>query len=258
MKKILYLVLFIISVFLVSRVDAYTKYSVGDVVLYKGIDYYVIENSDTTKETVKLLKSQPLSVDDVNQYGGFGTKDNHINVYIGEKYTEDSSSMEYHKAYNVNGYGGMAYYTSFDCGNGSDSNHTYDGCISSYEQSEIKYVVDAWAKDKVGLYGLQEARLITYNELINNLGYEIDEEQTGYKASRNNTPSWVYDEYCYWTMSGEQDSSSLVFIVGRIYDRLNGGVVFNSNIVVRPVIVLKKTALGDADESIVTDNLNND
>ena len=105
---------------------------------------------------------------------------------------------------------------------------------------------------------MQEARLITYNELINNLGYEIDEEQTGYKASRNNTPSWVYDEYCYWTMSGEQDSSSLVFIVGRIYDRLNGGVVFNSNIVVRPVIVLKKTALGDADESIVTDNLNND
>ena len=80
-----------------------------------------------------MLKAEPLTVLEVNTYGV-----GHINRYTSE-------SIE--TAYDQNGYGGMAYYTSETCGfpNGS---YTYAGCITDYSQSEIKYVVDAWASDK--------------------------------------------------------------------------------------------------------------
>ena len=43
-------------------------YSVGDEVTYNGVDYYVIENSGTTESTVTLLKAEPLTTAEVNQF----------------------------------------------------------------------------------------------------------------------------------------------------------------------------------------------
>ena len=80
-----------------------------------------------------MLKAEPLTVLEVNTYGV-----GHINRYTSE-------SIE--TAYDQNGYGGMAYYTSETCGFPIGS-YTYAGCITDYSQSEIKYVVDAWASDK--------------------------------------------------------------------------------------------------------------
>ncbi len=40
---------------------SYTAYSIGDKVSYNGVTYYVIEDSDTTKDTVKLLKENLLT-----------------------------------------------------------------------------------------------------------------------------------------------------------------------------------------------------
>ena len=45
---------------------AYTAYSVGDHVSYNGVTYYVIENSDESNDTVKLLKEEPLTVKEIN------------------------------------------------------------------------------------------------------------------------------------------------------------------------------------------------
>ena len=75
-------------------------------------------------------------MDEVNKYG----KDN-VN-----RYTEESVGT----ATNQNGYGGMAYYTSETCGypNGSSGSSVDIGCTTDYAQSEVKYAVDAWAKDK--------------------------------------------------------------------------------------------------------------
>ena len=39
----------------------YTAYQVGDHVSYNGITYYVIEDSDSTNDMVKLLKENPLT-----------------------------------------------------------------------------------------------------------------------------------------------------------------------------------------------------
>lgn len=55
MKK--YVCLFVIYAFLfISKINAYTEYKIGDKVEYKGIEFYVIRNSNSSDSTVTLLK----------------------------------------------------------------------------------------------------------------------------------------------------------------------------------------------------------
>ena len=212
----------------------YKEYNVGDEITYKGMKFYVIAPSDTKQDYVTLLKAEPLTVDEVNTYGA-----GHVNMYV----TSNTSDSYYQKAYNVNGYGGMAYYTSSTCGyNGSS------GCTNDYKESEIKYVVDAWELDKFKLNELKEVdgystRLITSEELFSNLGYDTNQTTAdGHPVPTTDVPSWVYNRnYHYWGMDSYNDSSSNVYSID--YDgRLSGNLVVNSD-VVRPVINLLKSAI---------------
>ena len=181
----------------------YTAYTVGNQVTYNNVNYYVIENSDTTQSTVKLLKAEPLTAQEISDYKPADAQ-----------------------TYSSNGYTGMQYHSS---------SNAYDG-------SYIKTTVDAWKAAKAP--AATEARLITFEELTDNLGYEYYEEGTGYRKTES-TPSWVYNSnYWYWTMSPYSDSSSNVWGVnesdglgGYGVDRSSGGNV------VRPVIVLSKSEL---------------
>ena len=258
MKKIIYFIIIFISIFVLSNsINAWSKYEIGNKVTYNENDYYVIKNSDENNDTVTMLKAEPLSVEEVNTYGGVGTANNHVNMY-----NASSGDSHYRTAYNQNGYGGMAYYTSVDCGYGQDSNHTDTGCTTDYAQSEVKYVVDAWKTAKAP--AASEARLIKYDELIDNLGYDHATWNASYwQVNPEYTPSWVYNSnYWYWTMDQYNDSASFVWYV--ISDGSFGSnSVGDRNEVVRPVITISKSALGDTNEqeeinkddtSIVTDN----
>lgn len=67
MKKMFIKVILFIGVFILcNKVYAYNEYSIGSKVTYNGVEYYVIENSDATSDTVKLFKAEPLSVEEVN------------------------------------------------------------------------------------------------------------------------------------------------------------------------------------------------
>ena len=184
----------------------YTAYNIGQTIEYKGINFYVIEASTTTDTTVTLLKANPLTYDEVVTYS-------------------DGTAAG---TYNSNGIGLIQYHSE----------------SSNYETAYIKTTVDAWANAKLGENGYEEARLITLDELTDNLGYEYYEEgtSTGYRKT-DNTPSWVYNSsYWYWTMSQYNDDTSSVWFVGSdggLYDRGVG----SSNGAVRPVIVLSKSAL---------------
>ena len=214
----------------------YQAYNIGDTVTYNGMEFYVIEASDESSDRVTMLKAEPLTVDEVNTYGT-----GHVN-----RYTVDSVGT----AYNSNGYGGMAYYTSETCGyvNGS---YVSTGCTTDYESSEVKYVVDAWTNDKLNASDLTEdnlgykTRLLTFEDLTNNLGYAREDGATYMSLNTENTPSWVYNEnYYYWTMSPYDDSASRVWCV--IYSGgnvCNSGVDDCSNHVVRPVITLLKSSI---------------
>ena len=212
----------------------YTAYQVGDEVTYNNINYYVIKDSSTSEANVTMLKATPLTVEEVNQYGGVGTANNHVNMYNCQ---EDDTSC-YRTASNQNGgYGGMAYYSSVDCGYGTGSNSTLSDCTTDYNQSEIKYVVDAWKNANSPL--ARESRLITYEELTNELGCTDN-------SCNNSSYSWLYGNYSYWTMSQYSNSIFIMWAVGNngsIYGNQYGsGVVLPSN-VVRPVITISKSDL---------------
>ena len=224
-----------------GKKTTYKTYKIGDEVTYNGINFYVIENSDENSDSVTLLKEEPLTVAEVNKYGGVGTENNHVNMYV----TSDTNSSYYQKADDYNGYGDMAYYSSSTCGyNGSK--WISDGCTTDYAKSEVKYVVDAWALDKLKANDLKEdktgysARILSHDELTSNLGYEKN-DSTVPPSSNGETPSWVY-KYWYWTMSQYGDSTSRVCIVDSNGD-VHGDDVYYYGRTVRPVITIKKSAI---------------
>ena len=218
---------------------SYEAYSVGDEVTYNGVDYYVLKDSGAKDNVVTLLKATPFTVYEVNTYGGVGTENNHVN-----RYTSSSQGT----AYDINGYGGMAYYNSETCGyNGNE--WVESGCTADYEQSEVKYAVDNWAKSNTNVSLLSEARLINSDDL-EQLGFEYGrimvgppEGIPGYPVN-SNVPSWVY-EYTYWTMSAYRDdnnvSTSSVFgVESNGVSRFSVGTASCYDTLVRPVVELYK------------------
>ena len=222
----------------------YKEYKIGDIITYNGMNFYVIENSDDMSDSITMLKAEPLTVDEVNTYGV-----GHVNMYS----TYNTSASYYQTAYNQNGYGGMAYYTSTTCGYPTAGNSTLvtTGCTTDYAQSEVKYAVDAWAKDKLKTSDLKEdetgysARLITIDELTNNMGYEIINNGSAiYGQKVDSTPDWIYNSnYWYWTMSPFQDEALRVWYVYGIGNVYTGYVCNGNDGVVRPVVTLLKSAL---------------
>ena len=206
----------------------YAAYEVGDEVTYNNVDYYVIKNSSASEDSVALLKATPLSVAEVNQYGA-----GHVN-----RYTSDSVGT----AYDVSGYGGMAYYTSETCGYVSD-NFVETGCTTDYASSEIKYVVDAWKVANAS--SATETRLLTFEELGDNLGYEYRDNGSieGWLKTES-TPEWLYngDDMYYWLGTPRTDFSSVVWGVFTC-GVLSSYSIYSHNGVVRPVIVVPKSAL---------------
>ena len=225
-----------------SNKDGYYHYKEKDEVTYNGIDYYVIKHSNEQSDTVTLLKKDPLTVAEVNKYGGVGTENNHVN-----KNTSESKGT----AYDNNGYGEMAYYSSETCGYTSASGYktfVETGCMTDYAKSDVKHVVDAWAKDNIKIDDIRKdktgysARLITYDELTDNFGYERSNESTVPLSSNGKTPNWVYNSNRYWTMSTVEDSASSVWEVASVGIIHYQGNVYSID-AVRPVITILKSAL---------------
>ena len=227
-----------------NEISKYKSYNIGDEIEYNSIKFYVISKSDEDTDYLTLLKDEPLTVDEVNTYGG-----RHVNMY---NYKSDNTY--YQTAYDSNGYGGMTYYSSETCGYVGGS-WVETGCTTNYAQSEIKYVVDGWTADKLKTEDLKKdslgykARLMTYDELVNNLGYEDSIYCSGpchYTGALDNVPKWVYNnQYTYWTMSQYGDSDYHIWSVDNNGDLINysGYLTTYGSRVVRPVINLYKSAI---------------
>ena len=215
-----------------DKSPTYTAYTIGNQVTYNSINYYVIKDSGAKESTVTLLKAEPLTVAEVNQFGA-----GHIN-----RYTYSSVGT----AYNNNGYGGMAYYTSETCGYVNITS-VFDGCKNDYASSEIKYVVDAWASAQAP--AASDARLITLEDL-KSLGYSDEScRQSGYCEKSADVPSWLHINSWYWTSSQWPSSSSDVWGVGSSglsnysVNRGYGGGGGNRYGDVRPVITISKSLI---------------
>ena len=210
-----------------DKSPTYTAYTIGNQVTYNNINYYVIKDSGAKESAVTLLKAEPLSVEEVNTYGA-----GHVN-----RYTDSSVGT----AYDNNGYGGMAYYSSETCGypNGS---WVFDGCTTDYAQSEVKYAVDAWKTAKAP--AASDARLITLEDL-KSLGYSDDPcIQSMYCSRSAEAPGWLHIDSWYWTSSQNPGSSYFVWTVDSI--GLNYHGVSAKSGVVRPVITISKSLISSA------------
>ena len=238
MKRYFYLIAFISSMFIFSNsIYAYKEYKIRDEVKYNDVDFYVIKDSNSDSDNVILLKAEPLTVDEVNQYGA-----GHIN-----KYDPSLGNL-----YDNHGYGGMVYYSSANCGwNGTQ--YLLDECTTDYASSDVKYVVDAWAFDKIKNNYIK-SRIATVEE-ISNLGYEFFDNGSLIEwRVTENTPNWVYSEnYSFWLQSPFNDSNENLYCVS------TSGYLIRSWIAsfqpaVRPVVELYKCAIDDtcvSDDDII-------
>ena len=212
-----------------DKSPSYPAYNVGEEVTYNGVSYYVIKDSGVKEQAVTLLKAEPLTVDEVNEYGIGHIYDSYYNATSAE---------------NENGYGVMVYYSSEMCRAYQES-----VCTTDYDKSEIKYVVDAWAYAKAP--AAREARLITIDEYSTLTVEEIVSGGTEPITLYIPQYDWIYNNnYSYWTMSAVGDSSVYVYCIkndGNMNSpsvhsdfKLNGP---GQGLTVRPVIVLPKSTL---------------
>ena len=201
----------------------YTAYEVGDTVTYNNIDYYVIKHSGAKESTVTLLKAEPLSADEIYTY------------------SKDSGAEG-----KTNGAGAMAFYTSETCGYVNGENVT-SGCTTSYNNSDIKYVVDAWKNDQAPK--AKEARLINTDEI------ETEKQEydccggCGQCISTRDVIKydWMYNvsdlSNGYWTGTPDTSSDTISVSIVSSDGKISSRTVYTSELVVRPVIVLSKSAL---------------
>ena len=215
------------------------KYGIGDEVEYNGIEFYVINNSNDASDSVILLKDTPLTVDEVNLYGGVETENNHVNLY-----QRPTSTLG--KANNFNGYGGMFYYTTETCGYTSVSDTVSTGCTTDYNESDVKYVVDNWEENNFQSNDLKivdgiSARLISIEDL-ERLGYI--KNKSGNYPINSNIPTWFYNSnYAYYTMTPL--SSHGIYIVATTGSVSTQDILYRyaGSFLIRPVVTLKKSAL---------------
>jgi len=207
MKKSIYLLIGILLMLIsINTISAYESYIIGDEVEYNNHSFHVIENSDEDSDTILLLLKDYVSYDELME-------------------------LDIENKDQIASYGGFGY--------GSPN--------GSYEDSYIKTVVDAWS-NKISLKPnhIKEARLIKYEDLINNLGYEESVVCTGpchYDGSLDNVPDWFKEnESSYFTMSNVYDTSG-IWMISSSDGSFRKAPGFPCRL--KPVIRLYKAALTD-------------
>lgn len=258
LRYLSYSLLLIICLFMCRGfIYAYKEYKIGDEIEYNGIKFYVIKNSNSKEDSLTMLKAEPLTVDEVNKYGGVGTENNHVNRYTEYSQNEVSDIGE-------DGYGGMTYYSSETCVHYFIP-PIYTGCTNDYADSDVKYAVDAWALAKISSNDLvvdytgYSVRLITIDDL-KQLGYVKKHDTMGdYYDKSDDVPSWLYNSDYYWTMSPPTYIYTSRSVISIKYDGTlvqEEPIYAREDLAVRPVITVKKSAIKENEEEIIDDDIN--
>ena len=243
----LFILVFILLMFILNiKIKAFDTYYSGDLVRYKNIAFYVLFDSDSSKDSVQLIKMVPLSHDEINKYTdnkAYYKKVNNDFVYepSDSNYSNDISSSYYF-------YGNMAYYYGDDCYTTSNYNEVYNGCKQDYESSNVKKVVDAWTNEKFEIDDLYEdeygykSRLLKTDEYLSLITIE-----NGWIKS---APNWLVDKKSHdWTMDIKEAcyhnpySGTIEFcynVVYSVYENRIEAVKPTYRGAIRPTVTLKK------------------
>ena len=190
-----------------ENVNRYKEYKFGETINYRGDNYYVLENSGNDKNYVTLLKNNSLTLNDLPNY-----KDTILN--------------------NMKLSNNLGYIT-YSCDN--------NVCSTNYDSSNIKKVIDNWMKislneDELVSINGYKARIISKEDLIDNLGYEESETGSGINVHRTSATPSIFPRIGIWTMYPDSDSR-LMYIYG---DSVNTARELSDYNVIMPVINVKK------------------
>ena len=212
-----------------GQVPAYEAYSIGDTIEFAGSNWRVIKNSTMDEDYVTLMKETVLTNSQLGSYA----------------YNETYDTMEF------------TWRDNCHQNNHGYSSNDYSNCDNTniYDDSKVKEMLDTRYLPMLGENNLKEVdgykiRLITLNELQENLGISKATSTTWYTIDKSKTPDWVYEPLVnyqnnvsgYWTMTPNPTTSFYVF---KVYST---SVAFNeyattSEAAVRPVINLLKSAI---------------
>ena len=170
-------------------------YKTGDTVTYKGTEFQVIKNSKTGDDTVTLIKSTPLTSAEITT--------------LGEQYAASLSSVD-----GIVELAGENEYTEV------------------YSTSVVKSIVDAWAISNSVLVNINDrARLITHDELVNSLKYNVTGAANVGYVSGYETGSVDWNAMPYWVNSGNNVTK---------YEFATG--TSGTGAYIRPVIEIQKSS----------------
>ena len=212
-----------------GQVPAYEAYSIGDTIEFVGSNWRVIKNSTMDEDYVTLMKETVLTNSQLGSYA----------------YNETYDTMEF------------TWRDNCHQNNHGYSSNDYSNCDNTniYDDSKVKEMMDTRYLPMLGENNLKEVdgykiRLITLNELQENLGISKATSTTWYTIDKSKTPGWVYEPLVnyqnnvsgYWTMTPNPTTSFYVF---KVYST---SVAFNeyattSEAAVRPVINLLKSSI---------------
>lgn len=125
MKKMFVFITICVSFLVLNSVKAYDKYSIGEVINWNQYPYIVLNNSGADEESVKVIRLAPLTQKEI-EATGVSVNSNILSTYDVSK-------------------GQMAYYSSETCGYVDGVVYT-SGCTNSYEDSDVKKVLDKWVE----------------------------------------------------------------------------------------------------------------
>ena len=208
---------------------SYNAYSIGDTINFAGSNWRVIANSSSEEDYVTLMKETVLTNAELGEYAYNGTYD----------------TMEYT-------WTDMCHWANHGY---SSSNTNNCSNTNSYAASKVKEMLETRYLPTIGAGNLKEIngykiRLITLEELQQNLGVSTTINASWYDVSTEDSLSWVYQSFGdqsknvlgYWTMTSHPNYSSVVWGVGS-YGMINENGVNNYNSGVRPIINLLKSAI---------------
>ena len=254
-KKILFIV-FVLGLYLsINNVYAYDKYKFGDQITFSGELYHVIENSDENQDYITILKDEPLTIQNLYKYG----RDENDHLFVNE-YVSNFDDLEKVVYEYGDKYGGMAYYTSETCSSNlywsiSNFNHSdieIVGCNNSYTKSDVKKVIDNWSKSFSG--NLKEvdgykARILTYDDLVNKLGFVSLNGDSDYRINLDTNISWFTNfNYPIWISNTLNDSNKVLIIFGTNGTNEGRQWLYDPNdffATVRPVLNVYKSKIGN-------------
>ena len=181
---------------------------------YKYVDYecinYIVSNDNIDSITEDIENKAATKTN------GIVVKANNIEFYVIEDSPVDQDYVVAIKKdiLTLSDLQDTEYESSFD-----SNNYVLFGG-ESYQESNVKKIVNTWVQNKLSGYTKTinnfSYRLLTLEDLLEKYGYEKFSpqytSQSYHYKSTENTPSWIYTELDnIWTMSPYEDSTDYIY-----------------------------------------------